>query len=305
MMDFDFDPSEFDQIADMVSGELGESIKETRIYLLGHPGRLSEKDAIRAALGTDTDVPGMVWIHPLSTRIPGQAPDTSEEPPRMALNIGIGKIRDDELIYGLPVYVKKDGRYDTLYGMAGYLAAEYLHNVKVRPHQPVEIGQFEYMLIRPTIPASDCVIFTGGYPVLIQQIYQLLPRQTLSLIGAYGGDELATGQAIAVQVSVDAATDTLYFNAGSPFTFNPNTGLPDHRTAFEDYYPQTLVGSRFLLGWVRIHKTMTIIDQTDILAAQEIVGKAGTGSGASGDPVTYCGRGIWYNGEQVFYDPGA
>lgn len=301
MTDFQFDANDFGELKTLFSDVLGDSIKESRIYLLGHPGRRADPDPINAIVGRDTDVPGSVWIHPLTTRIPGQDPETSEEPPRMALNEGKGKIRDDDLLYGLPVYVRKDGRYDTIDGPAGYLAAEFLYKVKVRPQRSIDISQFDYMLLRPTNPATGSLIFTGGYPILNNDIYQLLPRLTIDLVATYGGGALGTGKAKAVQVSVDAATGTLYYTAGAAFDFNPNTGLPEHATTWTTYYPQILVEQRFLLGWVRIHKTMTTINQTDILPAQELVSKAGTG-GSSGSPVTFCGLPLWYDGQQVIYE---
>lgn len=297
MSERDFD---FSDLGPLFADVLGDSVRERRIFCLGHPGRRAVSDPINAVMGQDTDVPGMVWVHPLTVRIPGQAEDTSESPPRQALNEGRGKIRDEDLIYGLPVYVRKDGKIDVLDGPADYLAAEYLYKVKVRPQRSIDLGQFEYFLLKPTQPASRTLMFTGGYAVLDTQIYQIVPRLTSDLITVAGS--LSAGEAIAVQVSLDVETDTLYYTLGTAFTFNAATGLPSHATAWATYYPNTLVGRRFLLGWARIYSGMTQISQADVVPAQELVGKAGGTGGAEGTLLTYCGLPIWYDGEEVVYE---
>lgn len=298
MSERDFD---FSDLGPLFADVLGDSVRERRIFCLGHPGRRALSDPINALMGQDTDVPGMVWVHPLTVRIPGQAEDTSESPPRQALNEGRGKIRDEDLIYGLPVYVRKDGKIDVLDGPADYLAAEYLYKVKVRPQRSIDLGQFEVFLLKPTSPATRAAMFTGGYAVLDTQIYQIAPRLTTDLITAAGA--LSSGYAAAVQVSLDVETDTLYYTVGTAFAFNAATGLPNHATAWTTYYPKTLTGRRFLMGWVRIYYGMSQVTQNDILPAQELVGKAGgTTPVTSTIPVTYCGMSIWYDGSQIVYE---
>jgi len=269
------DNFDFNQIGQEFADAFGDSIKEPRLYLLGHPGKFAagEGDPVRAVLGRDTDTPGMVWVHPMSVRIPGQPAGTSEESPRLVLNEGKGKIRDDDLIYGLPVHVRKEARSDVIDGTAPYPAAEYLHGVKVRPQRSIDLSQFDYMLLHPTNPASGGVIFTGGYPVFDNTVYQLLPRLIGNLVSTFvpGLDD---GEAVAVMIEIDPVLNSFAFTNGDVFNHSPATGLPEHSGAFATYYPQEVDTGRYLLGWVRFYAGMSTIVQQDIFPAQEVVSKS-------------------------------
>ncbi len=284
-----------ERIAAMTAQAVGEGLRESTIYYLGNP-----LNGLVTIPLDQSESAGMVWIHGTAgdnAAISGQESarenDDKQFIGRALMNPD--KVPDGVAIYGTPVYVKQvRGGYE-VDGLAGVQAAEYLYGLKDRLQRSVDVSQIDMGLTRPTSPPSSKVIVTQ-FPCVLNNVAYFVPALLSSdLIAAYA--PVTAGQAVAVKIEVDPATETLHYEAGAAFT------NMTHKQAFNTYYPKDIDPARLLSGWVKIYSGMTIIQIEDILHAQSLI----TGGGGvdmatiaasvlvdrAGDIVTADGEIVW------------
>lgn len=282
--DLNFELDVFSDLGAQFERALGDGIRDRTLAKLGNPLRtIGDPYLVKAELGVDTDTPGMVWIH--------QGDDTSDDEtgetdrvgaPALALNAGEGRLDDKELIFGTPVWVRRQGNELYILGTGGRAAAEYLHNTAIRPQASVNISQLDYALLKPTVPPSMRVWFSGAYPVLDGLAY----RGGAQLTAALDASPLtppASDMAKAILIEYEPSTDSLILTEGADFDYDVTIDNPPHEIAFNGFYPVTIDPARFLLGWVRVYNGQTSITQKDILPAQELMSKGGGGAAALDD----------------------
>lgn len=258
---------QFKRVEDVTFELFKDAIETPRVKALGHPLRKNTNNPVKAILNEDTDTPGMVWVHEI-----GEDAATSFA---MVLNSGIGKLGDDELIYGTPVKILKD----SIYGLADYEAAEYLEGVSVRPQRSIKISQLDIGLLKPTNPPSMSVILSEATYVIGSAVHRV---NDMSI--TFSSITPNVDEATPVMISIDPTTGIVTLTEGDTFVYLPDVRHPDHRDAFVPFYSKVVPSGGHLCGWVRIYDGQEAIELFDIFAAQEILNK-----GSSGVPVIACG----------------
>lgn len=257
-----------EMIAQMLADLLGDSLRPNILVALGNPQKPAN-DNIYVSLD-EADHPGMVWVHGISGEI-GEISGNVGEGDQQAVYQAVltpEKIRDGLLVFGTPLYIKRqNGRYHVV-GLGGEMANEYLYGLRDRTQRSIDLSQFDAGLIRPTAPSGGRILVTTFPAVVENTAYRVPTLQSSDLITTYEPG-LSDGQAKAVLIECDATTNTLYYTASSAFTNDT------HDAAFTANYPKTLTGARFCMGWVKIYEGMTTIEIADILHAQEVFGKGG------------------------------
>jgi hypothetical protein len=247
----------------------------------------------------------MVWVHEYgigesTTALTSQGTTISQADEEvasvsLALNSGIGKLRDEDLIYGTPVYVISVNNELHIHGLAGYLAAEYTHRVVVRPQRSINLAQLDIGLLQPATP-PDMTVFISGFTTVAENTVYRVPNLVTDELGSYVPD--TSGKALGLMVEVDPVTALLTITAGPEFDFDPDIGFPTHEQAFDLYYPKTVASDSVLLGYVRLYQGIASITVFDLYAAQEVIGRGG---GLGEQFVTYKNEIITYDGEALTY----
>lgn len=257
-----------EQIATLFEGLLGDSLRPPLLVALGNPQKPAN-DNIFVPL-SESDHPGMVWVHGISGEIGEISGNVGEGDQQFVMQAVLTpeKIRDGLMVFGTPLYIRRqNGRYHVI-GLGGEMANEYLYGLRDRTQRSIDISQFDAGLIRPTAPPTGRVLVTTFPAVVNGTAYRVPTLQSSDLIATYEPG-LSDGQAKAILIECDAATNTLYYTASSAFT------NATHDAAFTANYPKTITDNRFLVGWVKIHEGMTSIQIADILHGQEVFGKGG------------------------------
>jgi len=223
------------------------------------------------------EIPGMVWVRPYtSNSLDGEAIP--------ALNVSL---TSEEIVPNCFVSVKPSAKGLTIVGRAPEDAL-YREGVPVRPQRPINISQFDVGLLRPMYPVvMRCIVSEAAY-TLGNLRYLVLNRDTKDFTADI---PVTVGLAVGILVEIDPATGTLYYTTGT--TFNTNLTLKD---VFNVNLIKTVQPGRFASGWVKLYNGMTAITINEVLAAQEVLAKSG--SGAS-DIVTYRGQVVTFNSQVV------
>lgn len=167
--------------------------------------------------------------------------------------------------------------------------------IPLRPQAPISLSQFDYGLLRPTNPPSlECVISEALYEVGgdLNRVGNMLTKDFTA--------DLPGSDAIGILIELDPATATLYYTSSTGF--DASLSLLE---AFDDYLPVAITEGRYSVGYVKLYTGQTGIRREDILPAQQVFAKGGSG-GTTFDPdtiVTFEGQVVTHNGNVVTHTP--
>ncbi len=235
-----------------IAAAFNRQIAQPRLARLGNP-TIETGDRINVPL-TETDQPGMVYIHDLAGEAQGVG---------MALNAGPGRIADREKVFGAPVLVRERADGTFVIAGTGYEDyAEYVYNVPLEDPALINVNRLDYGLLQPTEPRSMQALVSKAYWREAGAIYQLPDQFTKDFTADIPA---AAGQAIAVLVEVTPSTGALAYTNGSTFD-----AALTHEQAFAAYYPQP---TGALVGWVKLTSGMTTIERDNLLPAVFVLGE--------------------------------
>lgn len=254
-------------IAHAIADVFGDSITRPLRMRLGHP----DTGEVWVA---GPEHAGQVWVHAAGETLPIiDAPRADDQASVTTALLPPDVLARNYVIYGTPVLCKTVSGIFQVISSDGLAAAEYLFGLNNRPQTSIDISQFDYGLLRPTLPASWRVMVTTAMYNAAGQIRSVPTLQSDSLQSYATG--LLPGEARALQVLVDPVTPALELTVSDVFA---NSSL--HDNVFS-HYPVAVPADRYHAGWVKVYAGQGVIAQEDILPAPEVLSKAaGTGGGA-------------------------
>lgn len=262
---------DLDAFHDGLVASLGDSIREGKSVLLGHP--LTGEVAVSLS---KSDFPGLVYIHEAlgSAGTDENNPESEEGGSFSTALLLPNVIAPSLLIYNAPVLVaKKDDGLWHVIDLDGVKATEFFYGLKDRLQRSVGLDQVDYGLIRPTSPPSMKVIVSRAKYNIDDIIYSVGAVITVDLSSYVPG----SGQAKAIRIDTDPTTRTLSIRDDDDRFDDTLT----HEQAFTDHYPVDVTAGLFVNGWIRMYGGMVAIDIPDILVGQEIYTKGSAGGGGT------------------------
>lgn len=283
---------DYERFHDALVDSLGDSIREGKSALLGHPLTGEVVVPLEKA-----DHPGLFYIHGIgSTGAVPTNPETDGETSWTSALLTPDKIPTGLLIYNAPVLVQRqDDNLWHITGLDGVKAAEFFFGLKDRPQRSIDISQIDYGLLRPTDPVSMKVIISRANYDFDDIIYLVSSLATIDFTDAVF--LLNDGIAQAVRVDINPVTKSIVYTYGDHFA-----DTLTHEEAFDDFYPKEIDVGLFTSGWVRLFGSMTSIDIGDIFHGQELYTKnSGSKSAILGAVVTAGGNVVVSDGEVVWF----
>lgn len=211
---------------------------------------------------------GQVWIYEGVGAYPEpDSADTQRDDAQYSIQTALlpkDKIPSTLVRYGTPVWVERISGRQTITGLAGIEAAEYLFGISDNDDR--DNADLDGVL-RATSPPSDGFEITEDLYEVNGTLYYAATKVISGIIATYTSD-LTANQARAVLVLLDPSDNSITYTSGDPFNdtyYDAASGVNDHYGAFANYPATNPNTDKFHKGWIKFRFGMTEIGPADIL----------------------------------------